>query len=101
MSRSLAGVLAAIAGGFLNPILGAITYERVPREVLAGWARWGRRSRGRASRSAACWPGAAVSLAGLALVLLACGTAYALVTSGTGLRPGMEGNGPSPRPFLT
>ncbi|MEV1003011.1 MFS transporter [Nonomuraea sp. NPDC050202] len=79
--------VSGFAGGFLNPILGAITYERVPRGLLG---------RVGALQTSLAWAGipvggllagAAVSLAGLAPVLLACGVAYALATGVTGLRP--------------
>ncbi|MFB4262594.1 MFS transporter [Nonomuraea sp. GTA35] len=79
--------VSGFAGGFLNPILGAITYERVPRGLLG---------RVGALQTSLAWAGipvggllagAAVSLAGLAPVLLACGAAYALATGVTGLRP--------------
>ncbi|GAA4907177.1 macrolide resistance MFS transporter Mrx(A) [Nonomuraea thailandensis] len=86
---AIVGLFAAsgFAGGFLNPILGAITYERVPRGLLG---------RVGALQTSLAWAGiplggllagAAVSLAGLAPVLLACGAAYALATGLTGLRP--------------
>lgn len=73
--------------GFLNPILGAIRYERVPRPLL------GRVSALVASLAWAGIPlggliaGAAVTAFGLAPVLLAGGTAYFLTTTLTGLRP--------------
>ncbi|MER6003522.1 MFS transporter [Nonomuraea angiospora] len=80
-------VVIGFSGGFLNPILSAISYERVPRHLLG---------RVGALQGAVMWAGiplggllggAAVTAAGLAPVLLACGIAYALVTSLTGLRP--------------
>ncbi|MGW0197739.1 MFS transporter [Nonomuraea sp. NPDC003201] len=82
-----ASVVIGFSGGFLNPILSAISYERVPRHLLG---------RVGALQGAVMWAGiplggllggAAVTAAGLAPVLLACGIAYALVTSLTGLRP--------------
>ncbi|MFC5165608.1 MFS transporter [Nonomuraea angiospora] len=80
-------VVIGFSSGFLNPILSAITYERVPRHLLG---------RVGALTGAVMWAGmplggllggAAVTAAGLAPVLLACGVVYALVTSLTGLRP--------------
>ncbi|WP_246149264.1 MFS transporter [Nonomuraea turkmeniaca] len=83
-------VVFAVSGfsaGFLNPILSAITYERVPRHLLG---------RVQALGSSLAWAGiplggvlagAAVAGAGLAPVLLTCGVAYALTTTLTGLLP--------------
>ncbi|WP_245651445.1 MFS transporter [Streptosporangium amethystogenes] len=79
--------VGGFAGGFLNPILGAISYERVPRRLLG---------RVNALTDSLSWAGiplgglvggAAVAATGLAPVLLAGGAAYALTTSLTGLRP--------------
>ena len=73
-------VVGGFASGFLNPILGAVLYERVPEQLL-----------GRVSSlsSACCWAlmplggllgGFLVGGAGLGVALLACGTAYFVVT---------------------
>jgi MFS family permease len=79
--------VGGFACGFLNPILGAISYERVPRHLLG---------RVNALKDSLAWAGiplgglvggVAVAAAGLAPVLLAGGAAYALTTSLTGLRP--------------
>ncbi|WP_206059255.1 MFS transporter [Nonomuraea zeae] len=79
--------VSGFGGGFLNPILGAISYERVPRHLL------GRVS---ALTTSLAWTGIplggllagmAVAAAGLTPMLLACGAAYALTTNLTGLRP--------------
>ncbi|WP_236051726.1 MFS transporter [Nonomuraea cypriaca] len=79
--------VSGFSGGFLNPILGAISYERVPRHLLG---------RVNALQGSLAWSGIplggllggmAVAAAGLAPVLLACGIAYALTTNLTGLRP--------------
>jgi MFS family permease len=79
--------VAGFGGGFLNPILGAISYERVPRHLL------GRVS---ALTTSLAWTGiplggllggVAVAAAGLTPVLLACGAAYGLTTNLAGLRP--------------
>lgn len=83
-------VVFAVAGfgaGFLNPILGAILFERVPRPLLGrvnalgdglGWA--GIPLGGLAA-------GAAVASLGLVPALLAGGALYFLTTNLTGLRP--------------
>ncbi|MEQ4717053.1 MFS transporter [Nonomuraea sp. B19D2] len=78
--------VCGFASGFLNPILGAISYERVPRHLLG---------RVNALQSSLAWAGiplggllggAAVTAVGLVPVLLVSGVAYALTTSLTGLR---------------
>ncbi|MFC8828188.1 MFS transporter [Streptomyces sp. NPDC057137] len=83
-------VVFAIGGfgaGFLNPILAAVSYERVPRRLLG---------RVKALSGALSWSGmplggllggAAVASLGLAPVLLVGGAAYFLTTNLTGLRP--------------
>ncbi|MEV0166264.1 MFS transporter [Nonomuraea fuscirosea] len=79
--------VGGFCGGFLNPILGAVSFERVPRHLL------GRVGGLQTSLSYVGVPlggllaGAAVTVAGLAPVLLACGAAYVLALGLTGLRP--------------
>lgn len=79
--------VGGLACGFLNPILGAISYERVPRHLLG---------RVNALSDSLAWAGVplgglvggvAVAAAGLTPTLLAGGATYALTTSLTGLRP--------------
>lgn len=79
--------LSGFGGGFLNPILGAVSYERVPRHLLG---------RVNALSDALAWAGiplggllggVAVAAVGLKPVLLTCAAAYALTTNLTGLRP--------------
>jgi MFS family permease len=76
-----------IGAGFLNPILGAMTFERVPRRL------WGRVH---ALGDSLAWAGiplggliagALVASFGLAPALVAGGAAYFLTTNLTGLRP--------------
>ncbi|MGX2998080.1 MFS transporter [Streptomyces sp. JNUCC 64] len=80
-------VVDGFGSGFLNPILGAVRYERVPRPLL------GRVSALVHSLSWAGIPfggllaGAAASAFGLAAALLAGGALYFLTTTVTGLRP--------------
>ncbi len=88
----LGAVLAVFAvggfgAGFVNPVLGAVLVERVPRRMLG---------RVNALGDALSWAGiplggllagAAVASAGLLPVLLACGAAYFLTTNLAGLRP--------------
>ncbi|MFF5129374.1 MFS transporter [Streptomyces syringium] len=79
--------VGGFGGGFLNPILGAISFERVPRQLLG---------RVRALGNSLAWAGiplggllagAAVASFGLVPVLVAGGGAYFLTTSLAGLRP--------------
>lgn len=73
--------------GFVNPVLGAVLFERVPRHLLG---------RVRALGDSLAWAGiplggllagAAVAAAGLVPVLLVSGTVYLLTTGLAGLRP--------------
>ncbi len=79
--------VSGFGGGFLNPILGAVSFERVPRGLLG---------RVRALGDSLAWAGIplggllaglAVTSAGLAPVLLAGGALYFLTTNLAGLRP--------------
>lgn len=79
--------IGGFGAGFLNPILAAVNYERVPRHLLG---------RVKALLSALSWSGmplgglaagAAVASFGLVPALLVGGTAYFLTTSLTGLHP--------------
>ncbi|MEV4924248.1 MFS transporter [Streptomyces roseoverticillatus] len=79
--------VGGFGGGFLNPILGAVSFERVPRGLLG---------RVRALGDSLAWAGIplggllaglAVTSAGLAPVLLAGGALYFLTTNLAGLRP--------------
>ncbi|MFI7341015.1 MFS transporter [Streptomyces sp. NPDC050085] len=73
--------------GFVNPVLGAVQVERIPRRMLG---------RVNALGDALAWAGiplggllagAAVTTAGLVPVLVACGITYFLATTLAGLRP--------------
>ncbi|MFD6993676.1 MFS transporter [Streptomyces sp. NPDC059943] len=79
--------VGGFGAGFLNPILAAVSYERVPRRLLG---------RVKALSGSLSWSGiplggliggAAVASFGLAPVLLAGAAAYFLTTNLTGLRP--------------
>ncbi|NAS20295.1 MFS transporter [Herbidospora sp. NEAU-GS84] len=79
--------VGGFGSGFLNPIIGAIYFERVPRPMLG---------RVNSLSDAVAWSGmplgglaagAAVAAAGLVPVLAFCGVAYFLITTLTGLRP--------------
>ncbi|MFK4037626.1 MFS transporter [Nonomuraea wenchangensis] len=92
--------VGGFCGGFLNPILGAVTYERVPRDLLG---RVGALQTSLAFSGipvAGVLAGAAVAAAGPAPVLVACGVVYGLTTTLAGLHPAardmdrLRGQGP-------
>jgi MFS family permease len=80
-------VIAGLGAGFINPVLGAVFVERVPREMLG---------RANALADSLAWAGipfggllagAAVGVVGLAPALLVSGVLYFLTTTVAGLRP--------------
>ncbi|MGW2148095.1 MFS transporter [Nonomuraea bangladeshensis] len=92
--------VGGFCGGFLNPILGAVAYERVPRDLLG---RVGALQTSLAFSGipvAGVLAGAAVAAAGLAPVLVTCGVVYGLTTTLAGLHPAardmdrLRGQGP-------
>ncbi|MFG3094802.1 MFS transporter [Streptomyces sp. NPDC048202] len=88
----LSVVLAVMAvsgfgAGFLNPVLGAVLVERVPRRMLGRVNALGDSLAWAGIPLGGLLAGAAVASAGLVPVLLACGTAYFLTTNLAGLRP--------------
>ncbi|MFI9629425.1 MFS transporter [Streptomyces sp. NPDC052042] len=79
--------VSGLGGGFINPIIGAVMYERIPTEMVG---------RVRGIGQALTWAGiplggllggAAVAAIGLAPVLVASGVVYFLTTNLAGLRP--------------
>ncbi|MFE0629364.1 MFS transporter [Streptomyces sp. NPDC058864] len=79
--------IGGLGGGFINPIIGAVTYERIPPEMVG---------RVRGIGQALTWAGiplggllggAAVAGVGLAPVLVVAGIVYFLTTNLAGLRP--------------
>ncbi|MEW1655030.1 MULTISPECIES: MFS transporter [unclassified Streptomyces] len=79
--------LSGFGAGFINPILGAVFFERIPRRLLGrvnalgdalGWA---------GIPLGGLLAGAAVTAGGLAPILLTCAAAYFLTTNLAGLRP--------------
>lgn len=98
------GVVGGFASGFLNPILGAVVFERIPAPLV-----------GRVSslNTALCWVGipfggllggVLVSAAGLAPALLVVGAAYLMATMLPTLRPSwrdIERPAPAPEGPLT
>ncbi|MET7439202.1 MFS transporter [Streptomyces sp. NPDC004082] len=88
----LGAVLAVFAvsgfgAGFLNPVLGAVMLERVPRRMLGRVNALGDSLSWAGIPLGGLAAGAAVTFTGLAPVLLVCGAAYFLTTSLAGLRP--------------
>jgi MFS family permease len=80
-------VVGGFASGFINPIIGAVVWERIPRELQA---------RVSGITMSLAWAGipfggllggALIALGGLAPALLVCGGIYLLATTLPGLRP--------------
>lgn len=72
--------------GFLNPILGAVSFERVPRRLLGRVGALGDSLAWAGIPVGGLIAGAAVTAAGLAPALVTAGVAYFLTTTLTGLR---------------
>ncbi|MFE2137585.1 MFS transporter [Streptomyces sp. NPDC059466] len=88
----LGAVLAVFAvsgfgSGFLNPVLGAVLFERVPRRMLGRVNALGDSLAWAGIPLGGLIAGAAVASVGLAPVLVAGGAAYFLTTNLAGLRP--------------
>ncbi|MEU7857156.1 MFS transporter [Nonomuraea sp. NPDC049141] len=78
--------LSGLSGGLINPILGAIYFERVPRRLLGRVNALGDSLAWAGIPLGGLIAGAAVAAAGLSPVLAACGAAYFLTVGLTGLR---------------
>ncbi|MEU3984662.1 MFS transporter [Streptomyces sp. NPDC026672] len=88
----LGAVLAVFAvsgfgAGFINPVLGAVLFERVPRHMLGRVSALGDSLAWAGIPLGGLLAGLAVASAGLLPVLVVCGAAYALTTNLAGLRP--------------
>ncbi|MGW0663704.1 MFS transporter [Streptodolium elevatio] len=79
--------VAGFGAGFLNPVLGAVLFERVPRRMLGRVSALGDALSWAGMPLGGLIAGAAVATAGLVPVLVAGGAAYFLTTSLAGLRP--------------
>jgi MFS family permease len=106
----LVAVVAGVAGGVLNPILGAVAYERVPPALqtrvlgVTQGASWAGIPLG------ALFGGIATSAAGLLPALIFCGAAMLAVTTGPFVFPAWRGmdrvpaeprrSPPAPRPEM-
>ncbi|EFL19693.1 MFS transporter [Streptomyces sp. C] len=79
--------VSGFGGGFVNPVLGAVLVERVPRRMLGRVNALGDSLAWAGIPLGGLIAGAAVTAVGLVPVLLACGAAYLLTTNLAGLRP--------------
>jgi MFS family permease len=91
-------LVGGVASGFLNPVLGAVQFERIPREMVG---------RVTALSSALCWSlmplggvlgGVLVSGIGLSPALLVIGVAYFATTMAPALLPSFRGMNRQPEP---
>jgi MFS family permease len=80
-------VAGGFAAGFINPVLGAVMFERIPEHLVG---------RVTALNTALCWSliplgglvgGLLVGGFGLTAAMLVCGAAYFLATMAPALRP--------------
>ncbi|WP_433518556.1 MFS transporter [Nonomuraea sp. CA-143628] len=78
--------VSGLGGGLINPILGAIQFERVPRRLLGRVNALGDSLAWAGIPLGGLMAGAAVAAAGLSPVLVACGAVYFLTIGLTGLR---------------
>ncbi|MGP4088092.1 MFS transporter [Streptomyces sp. KR55] len=79
--------VSGFGAGFLNPIIGAVLFERVPRPMLGRVNALGDSLAWSGIPLGGLIAGAAVAAVGLVPVLLAGGATYFLTTNLTGLRP--------------
>lgn len=106
LDAPLGTVLAVFAvsgfgAGFLNPVIGAVVFERVPRRMLGRVNALGDSLAWSGIPLGGLIAGAAVASVGLTPVLLACGAAYFLTTNLAALRPEwrtMDGRGARDEP---
>ncbi|MEU1782233.1 MFS transporter [Streptomyces abikoensis] len=79
--------VSGFGAGFVNPVLGAVLVERVPRRMLGRVNALGDSLAWAGIPLGGLLAGATVTAVGLVPVLLVCGTAYFLTTNLAGLRP--------------
>ncbi|MGW3097437.1 MFS transporter [Streptomyces sp. NPDC001102] len=79
--------ISGFGAGFVNPVMGAVLVERVPRRMLGRVNALGDSLAWAGIPLGGLLAGAAVTAAGLVPVLFACGAAYFLTTNLAGLRP--------------
>ncbi|WP_328492172.1 MFS transporter [Streptomyces sp. NBC_00414] len=79
--------VSGLGAGFINPIIGAVFFERIPRPLLGRVNALGDSLAWSGIPLGGLVAGAAVAATGLVPVLMVGGIAYFLTTSLTGLRP--------------
>ncbi|MCZ2523425.1 MFS transporter [Streptomyces sp. HB2AG] len=79
--------VGGFGAGFLNPILGAVLFERVPRRLLGRVGALGDSLSWAGIPLGGLVGGAAVAVVGIGPVLVTAGALYFLTTTLTGLRP--------------
>jgi MFS family permease len=79
--------VSGFGAGFVNPVLGAVLVERVPRRMLGRVNALGDSLAWAGIPLGGLIAGAAATALGLVPVLLTCGAAYFLTTNLAGLRP--------------
>ncbi|GGX63287.1 MFS transporter [Streptomyces fructofermentans] len=79
--------VSGFGAGFVNPVLGAVLVERVPRGMLGRVNALGDSMAWAGIPFGGLLAGAAVTAVGLVPVLITCGAAYFLTTNLAGLRP--------------
>lgn len=79
--------VSGFGAGFVNPVMGAVLVERVPRRMLGRVNALGDSLAWAGIPLGGLIAGAAVTAVGIVPVLLACGAAYFLTTNLAGLRP--------------
>ncbi|MFE0525066.1 MFS transporter [Streptomyces sp. NPDC058954] len=79
--------VSGFGAGFVNPVIGAVLFERVPRRMLGRVNALGDSLAWAGIPLGGLLAGAAVATAGLVPVLFTCGATYFLTTNLAGLRP--------------
>jgi hypothetical protein len=87
LSRLAVFAVSGVGVGFVNPVLGAVLVERVPRRMLGGVNALGDSLAWAGVPFGGLLAGAAVTAVGLVPVLFVFGAAYFLTTNLAGLRP--------------
>ncbi|NUR88458.1 MAG: MFS transporter, partial [Nonomuraea sp.] len=78
--------VSGLASGFLNPIIGAVEFERIPRHLLGRVTAFGDSMAWAGIPLGGLLAGLAVAWAGLVPVLVGAGAAYFVTTMAPGLR---------------
>lgn len=81
---------AGLGAGFINPVLGAVFYERIPRHLLGRVNALGDSMSWSGIPFGGVFAAGAVALVGFAPTVFALGAAYFLATTLPGLQPGWK-----------